>query len=548
MTSVAPSIPLRWCGVAVACYLSITLLCQWRIESSRGRTIPFLMHRYRGNNDYHHNNHGIDNRSGSGSSSASGSRSFLRRAAASRIEQVSIDASNHRTTGKYALASSPSSPAAAAATATTTTAAATPQQFRQELLQNFTKDHPHRDIQRIKAVLQQQRQLLPSPPSPFLSFSSDYSISSAKNAVRDATTHATTFTNSTASQQGETWWYDIKHCPLHPPPNYPYEWNALQVLEHWNIDDTTIPTDYIHQGLCILDWTTDQEKIRIYRQAEVPFVMVNHPVVLQTAERWSTAGYLEQLLGKEKQRNEHSQTNHFMFWRPVPSPRYNPFQRGKGTEISPTEWHPPTDTVELSYLDWLRHAERIQRIAPTEKADRYYFRLNGVRDTTNAYLYDELPFFNSPPDGAPTVFLVEPDHQRGINCRFGMRGIFAEAHFDTTRNWITVLRGQRRYLLANYTQCAHFQLYPPNHPSGRHSRIDWSRPREHLQQDSTLAGFTQATMNEVVLQAGDALYLPTSWIHAIVSLNINYQCNARSGTTQESWDVLQECGFGNIHA
>ena len=46
-----------------------------------------------------------------------------------------------------------------------------------------------------------------------------------------------------------------------------------------------------------------------------------------------------------------------------------------------------------------------------------------------------------------------------------------------------------------------------------------------------------------VLQPGDALYLPTAWFHYIVSLNMNYQCNAQSGSTTENAHHLRECGF-----
>ena len=36
-------------------------------------------------------------------------------------------------------------------------------------------------------------------------------------------------------------------------------------------------------------------------------------------------------------------------------------------------------------------------------------------------------------------------------------------------------------------------------------------------------------LHEVVLHAGEMLYLPTYWNHNIVSLGLNMQCNTRSG-------------------
>jgi len=55
--------------------------------------------------------------------------------------------------------------------------------------------------------------------------------------------------------------------------------------------------------------------------------------------------------------------------------------------------------------------------------------------------------------------------------------------------------------------------------------------------------FRDAMVNEVVLEAGDALYLPTYWFHFIVSLNLNYQCNARSGISYEYQTHIRDCGF-----
>ncbi len=34
---------------------------------------------------------------------------------------------------------------------------------------------------------------------------------------------------------------------------------------------------------------------------------------------------------------------------------------------------------------------------------------------------------------------------------------------------------------------------------------------------------------EVVIEAGDALYVPALWFHYITSLTTNIQCNTRSG-------------------
>ena len=82
------------------------------------------------------------------------------------------------------------------------------------------------------------------------------------------------------------------------------------------------------------------------------------------------------------------------------------------------------------------------------------------------------------------------------------------------------------------------QLYPQGHPSARHSQVDYTDP--DLEQ---FPDFAKANANEVIMQPGDVLYLPTNWFHYIVSLELNFQCNTRSGINYEYEDVIADCGF-----
>ncbi len=142
----------------------------------------------------------------------------------------------------------------------------------------------------------------------------------------------------------------------------------------------------------------------------------------------------------------------------------------------------------------------------------YYFRLNAFLDeakgdTLDKFVFDEVTFFDPRNTTASKFYFVEPEEQRGINCRFGMRGIVAENHYDLSRNMIAILGGERRYIIAHPAQCSKMALYPAQHPSGRHSSFDWSNPSDW----DVHPEFRTAEVNEVVLHAGDVLYLPTSW-------------------------------------
>ena len=350
--------------------------------------------------------------------------------------------------------------------------------------------------------------------------------------------------------------YDIYNCPDHPVEGYPYEWKLLDVLDHWPPDDPNPPPE-LYQGLCVFDYTLDYAKALRYRKAEVPFVVRNDPEVAATAARWNAPLYMEQLMGTHVQhRAEYSDTNHFLYWNAPPKHSKNKQQPPQHVvknpkpkyfkEMKPPEnWKEPTKMMRMTYADWLAHANVTDDLT-TASDPHWYFRLIGCGETgpegqcdagSSEYLFDELPYFQ-PRHDRSNLFIVDPDQQKGIHCRFGMRGVIAENHFDGSRNAIAVLGGERRYILSHPKECPHLALLPKDHPSARHSAVDWSDP------DLTkYPEFELAHGNEVVLQAGDVLYLPTNWFHYIVSLSLNFQCNTRSGITQEYMAPIKQCGF-----
>ena len=114
----------------------------------------------------------------------------------------------------------------------------------------------------------------------------------------------------------------------------------------------------------------------------------------------------------------------------------------------PLGWSPSTDEVTLTFDDWLQKAQTLT--TDLVNHDRWYFRLNANYKGSHHYLYDELPFFT------PTLnnfFIVESKQERGINCCFGMTGVMAETHFDSSRNFIAFIGGQRHYILSHPKYC-----------------------------------------------------------------------------------------------
>ena len=329
--------------------------------------------------------------------------------------------------------------------------------------------------------------------------------------------------------------YDIHNCPDDPPPNYPYAWNIKDVLDNWAPDDTT-PREAIYQGLCVFQYDTEKDKALKYGELELPFVVRDDPKVLRTVERWSQQGYMQKLLGTStRYRTEYSPNNHFMYWN-------KPKRTAVQNHIIEKDWKPPTEMLRMPFSEWLEHANVTDdKLGPNN--EHWYFRLIGCGEMgrkcdkdSSEYLFDELSFFQPTEDNP--LYMVDPRKQKGIHCRFGMKGVTAVNHFDGSRNSIALLSGERRYFLSHPDQCENLNLFPRGHPSARHSAVDWANPDWEK-----FPSFADAEVNEVVLQAGDVLYLPTDWFHHIISLELNFQCNTRSGTTDDYTGAIKQCGF-----
>ena len=362
--------------------------------------------------------------------------------------------------------------------------------------------------------------------------------------------------------------YDIYNCPDIPPDFYPEEYPIVDIITNWNPDNTTFPSieqrPKIYSAICRFDYNTPGHTLKAlnYRKAEVPFILRNDPAVLQVVQRWTTPNYLSTILNENgpMYKTEVSESNHLMYFRESAG------KRKSNSKNMYEDWKPPMTMVRMTYDEWVDKASQpLDQMTPDDP--HYYFRVSGKTSKLEAqyhkkyrekeqrqqqekkkhfqkpaisskhemhFLFQELPFFEQ----RANFYIVDENDTRGINCRFGMNGNIAEAHFDGSRNFVMLFGGERRYVLSHPKHCKNLGLFPSSHPSGRHSSLNWSNPDLFTNPE-----FVNAEGNEVVLQAGDVLYLPTHWFHFIISLNMNWQCNARSGITRDYYDIIKDCGF-----
>lgn len=309
---------------------------------------------------------------------------------------------------------------------------------------------------------------------------------------------------------------------------YPRAYKLGEILRNWPPDTITVPPRHFF-SLCRFDYKdpADLERAYALRDAELPFLVYNNPDADRVTRAWSTPGFLERKLGSKRYRTERSDDNHFMY-----------FNQGGGRGLR--GWTRPTTDVQMRYNDWLALALKAYNASILDP--HYYFRLSPPEMQPG-----DVPIFEAPERGRRSLFLRDPIESKGVHCRFGAAGIVAEAHYDGSRNMVAELggppthpnSGRRRYILASPDQCEKAYLLPKGHPSGRHSQIDWSRPVN----TTKFPSFYDLLAVEIIIEPGDVLYIPHYWIHYIVSLGTNYQCNSRSGRNMVGTRALRKCGF-----
>jgi len=348
----------------------------------------------------------------------------------------------------------------------------------------------------------------------------DHSHFKARNEFKAWSPFSNTHTSQSVSPAGACESLVGKGVTL----TYPQTFSAIDVINNWNPDDTDIPGKH-YDTLCHFDFQNEaQKKLAFeYRDAEVPFVVYNVPEIDAVVKKWSDLDYLHKKLGSKNYRTEKSDSNHFMYW-----------NAGKQNNRY-KDWKEPTKIIKSTFEDFIEVAIKGQNVTLEERKHEY-FRVSS--DAGNPWVTEELPFFAA----EPSLFIKEPAEIRGIHCRFGMRSVTAETHFDGSRNFAVQLGGMRRWLLFHPKECENLYLLPPSHPSGRHTSIDLSAPTS--ENVAKFPKFSQLMTNEVIMQPGDALFIPTHWFHHIISLNLNYQCNCRSGNDYMPWfEELKKCGF-----
>eukprot|EP00042_Codosiga_hollandica_P042167 m.383977 g.383977 ORF g.383977 m.383977 type:complete len:758 (+) comp56262_c1_seq1:166-2439(+) len=303
---------------------------------------------------------------------------------------------------------------------------------------------------------------------------------------------------------------------------YPAMRPLIHFLNEWSPDDPSIPDiPGIAEGsLARFDYSNLPERAYAlrFRTHEVPFMVYNVPELTHVSELW-TQEYISKKFGDAKMGVTYSKSNHFMY-----------FNHGLAKRTK--DYEAPTGTVQMTYSEFLTKAIASLNQSFVD-AEHFYLQLANF-DPPTRWITADLPFFAP----TPSFWIADPAENRGINCRFGSKGVIAETHYDGGRNFIALIKGAKRYVILPPSECPNLYLYPRAHPEGRHSEVDWSRI--NLDKYPRMA---DALATQVIIRQGEVLYLPSYWFHYPISLGLSIQCNTRSGTSIRGRHAIKACGF-----
>jgi hypothetical protein len=280
-----------------------------------------------------------------------------------------------------------------------------------------------------------------------------------------------------------------------------------------------------------------------FRDAKLPFKLTNVPEVMAAGDKWTDEYVTKQfdnISGKRdfpssKGSCQESADNYFAF-----------FAQG----VWPVEAMgiPPTRNNDWTYEKWAQHARYADAVGLEPHQPHFYWQSGvdrGERELDYSewtFISRDLPSFSSP---TRTFFVFEPESQKGIQCRFGERGVTAATHFDAGRNMIAMMTGAKRYILSPPKQCSKLGIVTQRgNAIFRHSMLNFGHlnhmddPDMPQEEREWMERSGDAMAIDTILKAGEVLYIPSHWFHYITSLQKSAQCNVRSGVDVEGDDVF----------
>jgi lysine-specific demethylase 8 len=133
-------------------------------------------------------------------------------------------------------------------------------------------------------------------------------------------------------------------------------------------------------------------------------------------------------------------------------------------------------------------------------------------------LFEQIPELADDISKPPFCALGQGDSY-GVNAWFGPEGTVSPLHHDPYHNLLAQVVGQKRVRL--YAPSETDLLYPHEHGVQRNtSQVDVEAPDAHR-----FPLFCDAPYEEVLLEAGDVLFMPRGWWHFCRSQSVSFSVN-----------------------
>jgi hypothetical protein len=342
--------------------------------------------------------------------------------------------------------------------------------------------------------------------------------------------------------------YEYPEKLMEPPATlgaYPKLTPMKEIMETWPQDEIDNPPATFQETLIHFDYTNPEEleAAAKFRDAKLPFKLINVPEVMAAGDKWTDEYVADQFDNKSGKRAfpsskgscQESPDNYFAF-----------FAQG----VWPVEamGMPPTRNNDWTYEKWAQHARYADTVGLDPHQPHFYWQSGvdrGERELDYSewtFISRDLPSFSSP---TRTFFVFEPESQKGIQCRFGERGVTAATHFDAGRNMIAMMTGAKRYILSPPKQCSKLGIVTQRgNAIFRHSMLNFGHlnhmddPDMPQEEREWMERSGDAMAIDTILKAGEVLYIPSHWFHYITSLQKSAQCNVRSGVDVEGDDFF----------
>lgn len=340
--------------------------------------------------------------------------------------------------------------------------------------------------------------------------------------------------------------YEYLDLQASPPDEYPFMEPMDELMKRWPQDDLdNPPTPFVEQLMHFNFSDPKQRKMAInYRDAELPFKVYDVPELIEAGKKWTDEYVASNFDGdgsffghknKMPRSNGNCQESHDNFF----------------AFFTPMGWHmssmgpPPYRNNDWTYEKWAKHARYADATSLSFDQPHFYWQ-SGIPKTERfdperewTFVSRDLPSFSSVD---ANFFVFHPDEQKGIQCRFGERGVTAATHYDAGRNMVGMIKGAKRYILSPPKECSKLGIVTARGNSlFRHSLLnfghipylDTDQGNDMPDQERGWLERSRTAMSvETVLKAGEVLYIPSHWFHYINSVQKSAQCNVRSGVDE----------------